>query len=1003
MNGITRRGFLKSAGAVAVGAAVVETTEADKRSPLPAETILKEGWFIQSSTLVDKAGEAISGSGFATAGWHKASIPCTVLSALVKNGIYPDPRNGLDCYKIPDSSDEFNQKHDLARFSHLPDKRNPWRDPYWYRTEFKLDSMPAGRRLWLHFDAINYRADVWVNGKQIADREKMAGMFRRFQFDITGQARTGVNALAVKIYPVGNPGTPDTQLEVLGKYRSQYKEIARDVTENYTIGYDCMMTVPDRNMGIWQDVWLDWTGPVEIRNPFVVTDLPLPETSRASLTVSAELVNAAATPLKGILRGSVAGTEARFRQPVELGPNETKVVSIDPKPVMTNPRLWWPVNYGEQSLYDLELQFETGGAVSDEQRVSFGVRKVTTEMHEHNGSHGRRVLINGQKILCRGGYIQPELLMDWDARRMDTEIRYYAEANLNLIYCCDVPNLPDAFLDACDRHGVMFGNCFYTDCADYPNPKNIAVLHTSMDLGLLESCTVDVIKRYRNHSSLVMYLCMVERTPPKDLYEMWRRNVVEFDGTRWFIPSGYFPDDRKDVAEWLKADLPTGMNDWPPKSYGWQELDTYFRWVRDVGNWMFKIESGSASVPPISSLNKFIGNASARSAGEKLFPLTPTWAHHGANNYYAPCDAALRRLHGEPDSVVDYCWKQHLVTADQNRAMFEAVNHRMWEITSGFTQWKINSCEPSIQWQIFDWYHKPMVSWFYIRKAGEPLHVQLNSPDRMVSVINTRLTPQRELEVRARVFDLNGKLLWEKTDKGDAPANSYRETFTVAEPSGVTPVYFVKLELTDGRGRLVSDNFYWLRAKDTADFKALESLPPAKLESASKIEDRGAEKLVRVTVTNPGPHLAFFVQLALTQGRSGAEILPVLWEDNYFSLLPGEMREVTARIAARDVGRGKPVLEVGGWNIQTGYRCLDLKPSKTTVIAGESFSVTARIADTFLDGSRVVLLVDGQPGDSGWAWARGGKSDEVTFKVDLARPGLRQLMVGNRKTQIHVE
>jgi len=141
----------------------------------------------------------------------------------------------------------------------------------------------------------------------------------------------------------------------------------------------------------------------------------LPETSRATLAVSAELVNATTEPLKGVLRGSVAGTDVRFMQPVELGPNEAKVVSIDPKPVMTNPRLWWPVNYGEQSLYDLELQFDAGGAVSDEQRVSFGVRKVTTEMHEHNGSHGRRVLINGQKILCRGGYIQPELLMDWDA------------------------------------------------------------------------------------------------------------------------------------------------------------------------------------------------------------------------------------------------------------------------------------------------------------------------------------------------------------------------------------------------------------------------------------------------------------------------------------------------------------------------------------------------------------------------------------------------------------
>ena len=189
MNGITRRGFLKSAGAVAVGAAVVETTEANERRPLPAEMILKEGWFIQSSTLVDKSGEAVSGSGFATEGWHKATMPCTVLSALVKNGVYPDPRNGLDCHKIPDSSDEFNQKYGLAKFSHLPDKRNPWRDPYWYRTEFTLPTWQAGRHVWVNFDCINYRAEVWLNGAKIADKDRMAGMFQRFRFDVTAHAR----------------------------------------------------------------------------------------------------------------------------------------------------------------------------------------------------------------------------------------------------------------------------------------------------------------------------------------------------------------------------------------------------------------------------------------------------------------------------------------------------------------------------------------------------------------------------------------------------------------------------------------------------------------------------------------------------------------------------------------------------------------------------------------------------------------------------------------------
>ena len=178
---------------------------------------------------------------------------------------------------------------------------------------------------------------MWLNGVQIADKERMAGMFQRFRFDVTAHVRPGRNALAVKIYPVDHPGVPDKQVKVFGPHRGEHKEIERDVTEIETTGYDCMMTVPDRNMGICQEVFLDWTGPVDIRHPFVVTELPLPDTSRATLAVSAELVNAGAAPVRGVLRGHVAGTDVRFEQPVELAPNETKLVRVDPKPVMLQP------------------------------------------------------------------------------------------------------------------------------------------------------------------------------------------------------------------------------------------------------------------------------------------------------------------------------------------------------------------------------------------------------------------------------------------------------------------------------------------------------------------------------------------------------------------------------------------------------------------------------------------------------------------------------------------
>ncbi len=971
------------------GGAQVET-------PAPRRLLLTNGWQLKSSVLAPAEGAAISTTTFTPEGWLPTAVPSTVLNALVKNGVYPDPRVGLNSFRIPDASDKFNQQHDLAKFSYLPGGRNPWRDPYWYRTEFSLRSIPADRRLWLHFNAINYRAEVWLNGRQIADRDRMAGMFQRFQFDISGCARPGRNVLAVKIFPVDHPGTPDTQLEVFGKDRGYQKEIMKDVTEIMTIGYDCMMTVPDRNMGIWQEVWLDWTGLVDLRDPFIITDLPLPETNRATLTISAELVNVTAAPVKGVLRGAVAGTGVHFEQPVELGPNETKAVTVDPKPVLEHPRLWWPAQYGEQYLYGLALQFDIGGTASDAETVAFGVREVASELHELDGWHGRRVLVNGQKIFCRGGYIQPELLFDWDARRMETEVRYFTRANLNLVFFEDIPNPPEAFLAACDRYGLLFGNCFYSCYWLRPGTPYPA------DVPLLERCTVDLVKRYRNHPSLILYMAMNEEDTKEEVYEMWRRHILALDGTRWFIPSAYFPDGRKNVPAWFKKDLPAGMTD-IGASYTWQEPATYFQWVREKRNWMFMMESGSASLPPISSLSRFIpdlGGKSSASSGGAPYPLDETWAHHGANHYYKNYDLALRRLHGEPESVADYCWKSHLVTADQHRSMFEAVNHRLWDITSGFTQWKLNACEPSVQWQIFDWYLKPMVSYFYIKKACEPLHVQLNLPDHTVSVINHRLQPQPELEVRAQVFDEQAKLRWERSARASLPANRYQEVFALPPLPETGALSFVKLTLRDAVGRLASDNFYWLPGKSADGLKRLQDLPLVKLKTSCRVETRGREKIVRAKITNPTERLAFFIQLAVTQGRRAPEVRPVFWDDNYFSLLPHESREVAATVAAGDLDGAPPVLEVGGWNIDSDFACASLAVPQSGVKINEPFTVTAAIAQTFLDGSRIGLEVDGRPVAAKWAWVRADTPQTVAFEVRLDTPGRHRLRVGDQTTTI---
>jgi exo-1,4-beta-D-glucosaminidase len=240
----------------------------------------------------------------------------------------------------------------------------------------------------------------------------------------------------------------------------------------------------------------------------------------------------------------------------------------------------------------------------------------------------------------------------------------------------------------------------------------------------------------------------------------------------------------------------------------------------------------------------------------------------------------------------------------------------------------------------------------------------------------------------------------------------------------------VKLTLLQD-GKPASENFYWLSAKpyadiqyadivlspdaqqrggftsrsstNTADFSALQQLPPVKLDVSHQIERRGQQRVARVRLHNPTERLAFFIQLALTCGRQGDEVLPTFWSDNYFSLLPGESKEVNATFTAADLHGATPVLEVGGWNIETAHRCAKLAVSKAAVKAGEPFTVTATMTDTFLDGSRVALLVDGQQNDSRWAWARGSKTDTITFKLSLPQPGKHRLNVANRTVEVNVE
>jgi len=676
-------------------------------------------------------------------------------------------------------------------------------------------------------------------------------------------------------------------------------------------GYDCFPTVRDRNIGILQGVRIRQTGPVALRNPFVKTEMRLPKTDQATISVSAELVNTSDLPQEVTLRGRIAGTDLAFRQPVVLSPNETRTVQVKPF-FMQNPELWFPHGHGEQHLYSLSLEVAGESELFDRQDVRFGVRQITTHLHENNGGYGLQVSINGKRIFCRGGYIQPDAMLDWDRERIQTELRYYKEAGLNLIFFEDIPNPPDWFLDLCDEYGILFGNCYF-GCywmlpgTNYPS-----------DLGLLEHGAIDLTKRYRNHPSLLFYMCMNEGTTREEVYTIWRKVIQEHDGTRFWIPSGTFPDERYEGSpDWIRQDMPVGMTD-VGASYGWLPVEEYFRKVRDDIRWMFMIESGSASLPPIESLRLFLPDIDAkqRKPGQEdsMFPLDEAWAEHGGNHYYRPYHEAVYRLFNAPKDVADYCRKGHLLTADQHRAMFEAVQYQMWDITSGFTQWKINSAWPSIQWQIFDWFHRPMVSYYFIKKANRPVHVLWCPLDDQVYVVNHKAEVFQGT-VQADLYDITMKKMFSEIQSVDispdtAAGIGLEIPFDKDVPEGVC---FLKLQLFDAGDSLVSDNFYWIPTGEK--LTGLEKLPVVSLEYSTTFRVDGDETVGTVKVTNPTDQLAFFVRAILQKEADGLEVLPVFWSDNYISLLPGESQTLEVRISTKHLAGQKPKVRLEGWNL----------------------------------------------------------------------------------------
>lgn len=852
------------------------------------EIPLHRGWLLQTSAQVSDTGDVISRSSYAPRKWISATVPTTVVAAQDAAGEfkqYGDIFTGMNLRKLPGMTYKIGDIFNLREMS--PD--SPYAIPWWYRTEFMLPAADTKKRVSIHFKGINCRANIWLNGKQVADAKDIAGAYHIQEFDITPFVAAGKNTLAVEVFaPTLN-----------------------DFGINFV---DWNPTPPDKNMGLWGDVYLTTSGPVTVRYPQVITHFPTDSLDTAQLTVNADLHNLTDQPVEGTLVAELTPGQT-LKQSVKLDANEARTVSFTPEQfpalAVKNPKLWWPVHMGSPNLHKLTVRFLVGNSVSDESSIRYGIREITSELTDK----GHRLFrINHKPVLIRGGGWAQDMLMRHPPGRLEAEIEYVLAMNLNAIRLeGQLEN--DEFFKLADEKGllVMAGWC----CCDVwerwerwqPGMENIAT----------ESLRSQM-RRLRSHPSLLVWLNGSDGPPPATVEQAYLQVEKE---TNWPNPTLSSASAMATTVTGPSGVKMTGPYDYEPPDY----------WLTDPnkwgGAWGFNTEtSPGPAIPVVDSLRKFIPK-------DHLWPIGEDWDFHAGGERFQNVDRyneAMDKTYGPAADLTDYERKAQAMDYDGERAMFEAFAKNKYTST-GVIQWMMDNAWPSIIWHLYDYYLQPAGGYFGTRKACEPLHIQFSYDDRSIVVVNGYEQPEKNLKASVLVLDANLKHIFERETNIDLDSDSVKPVATVPEFPEAPAVYFVKLTLADSTNHVVSSNFYWLPSRlstvdwdktpDTAwspiatfeDMTALNNLPKTRVRATSALQPGGHAVVVKLH--NPSDKLAFQVHLSLRNEATGDEVLPVLWDDNYISLMPGESREIEVRYLPQTKMPSRIALRVEGWNLDT--------------------------------------------------------------------------------------
>ncbi|KAF9737473.1 hypothetical protein PMIN04_009181 [Paraphaeosphaeria minitans] len=882
-------------------------TPAADASPLvsaPGQAAVIPSWKVASSNHAGNDAVKLSAPGLDVSKWLSIGSRGTLMATFLESKVY----YGDDSLFFSGNLNQTTQ----AKFQ----------VPWFYRAEFEVQSgyAIADNYLQLKTHGISSRADIYLNGALVADKNVQAGAYAGRTFDIASKAKPGKNVLLIRVYPT-------------------------DYNRDFALGFvDWNPYPPDNGTGVWRDVEIKQTGSVAFAGtPRLTTKLD------GTVQMKTDVRNWGNASTTVDVHCKVFDSKDReltflgLANSVALGARSAQELSMKFK--IDNPLIWWPAQWGEQPLYTVSCTLSIGDHLSDvTPNVRFGIRTVTSAMTEFNDT---MFFVNGKPFQVLGAGYTSDIFLRFDENKLRTQLLYVLDMGLNTVRLEGKQEHPLLY-ELADEAGIMILAGW--ECCDKwegwsYNDEGSGEKWKDADYAIANASMHHEAEMMQSHPSLLAFLIGSDFWPDDRAVRIYVDALRALDWDTPIIASASqrgYPDLLGNGG--MKMD---GPYDWVPPNYWYtDQLGAAFGFGSELG--------AGVGTPELRSLKRFLSSAD----------LDDLWKHPKKGLYHMSTNVssfftreiynnALWARYGAPTSLEDYLLKAQLMDYEATRSEFEAYGAK-WAAerpATGLIYWMLNNAWPSLHWNLFDYYMHPAGSYFGTKVGARLQHVAYDYLTHSVYLINRSKASLGLCTVDAELLDLNGTMISNTTTTAQLSPNNSTQLFEIPEINKIRDVALLKLVLR-GNNTVLSRNVYHLTPEpDTldfdnstwyytpvtkyADYRALNALSQVDLSVKTLVTKFISSKItVKVILQNRSQLPAVFVRLNLvdfsdswnTSEDGYVDVVPVKWSDNYVTLWPEETLELEVDFLHGD-GRGRRAarIEIEGWNVRTQTAAIEIK------------------------------------------------------------------------------